>query len=126
MDVLVLGVIGVLAIAIATVLGNRLRVAAPLLLVVAGILVSLVPAVPEFELEPEWILAGILPPLLYSAAVSMPAMEFRRDFRAISGLSVLLVVISSVALGFLFAWLIPGIGIWTGIALGAIVSPTDA
>ena len=51
------------------------------------------------EIEPEWILAGVLPPLLYSAAVSMPAMNFRREFAAISGLSVVLVVISALVLG---------------------------
>ena len=53
-------------------------------------------------------------------------MEFRRDFTAISGLSVVLVVVSAVALGAFFAWLIPGLGLGWGIALGAIVSPTDA
>ncbi|QTX04161.1 cation:proton antiporter [Agromyces archimandritae] len=123
---LLVGVVGVLVVAAATVAGNRLQVAAPLLLVVVGALISLVPAVPEFVLDPEWILAGILPPLLYSTAVSMPAMEFRRDFRTIGGLSVLLVVVSSLVLGLLFDWLIPGVGLATGIALGAIVSPTDA
>jgi monovalent cation/hydrogen antiporter len=68
----------------------------------------------------------VLPPLLYSASVSMPSMEFRREFGAISGLSVALVVVSAVGLGFLFAWLVPGISLAAGIALGAIVSPTDA
>ncbi|KQQ93007.1 hypothetical protein ASF62_14650 [Leifsonia sp. Leaf325] len=126
MDVLVIGVLGVLAIVLAAQASGKLGVAAPLLLVVLGIGVSLLPFVGDIEIEPEWILAGVLPPLLYSAAVSMPTMEFRRDFRAIAGLSVLLVVLSSVLLGLLFAWLIPGLGLAAAIALGAIVSPTDA
>ncbi|KQO96674.1 cation:proton antiporter [Leifsonia sp. Leaf264] len=126
MDVLVIGVLGVLAIVLAAQASGRLGVAAPLLLVVLGIGVSLLPFVGDIEVEPEWIIAGVLPPLLYSAAVSMPTMEFRRDFRSIAGLSVILVVLSSVLLGFLFAWLIPGLGLAAGIALGAIVSPTDA
>ena len=58
---------------------------------------------PEVEIEPEWILVGVLPPLLYSAAVSMPAMDFRRDFRAIAGLSVVLVVITALVLGVFFS-----------------------
>ena len=29
-------------------------------------------------------------------------------------------------LGYFFAWVIPGVGVATGIALGAVVSPTDA
>ncbi|MGW9631733.1 cation:proton antiporter [Agromyces sp. NPDC055520] len=126
MDLLLAGVLALLAIAAATAVAPKLGVAAPLLLVFVGLGVALLPAVPEFEIDPEWIIAGVLPPLLYSAAVSMPAMEFRRDFGAISGLSVALVVITAVLLGLVFAWLIPGLGLAWGIALGAIVSPTDA
>lgn len=123
---LVIGVLAVLTIAAATTIGPKFGVASPLILVVVGILVSLLPFVPAVTIEPEWIIAGVLPPLLYSASVSMPAMNFRREFGAIGGLSVLLVVVSSVLLGLFFAWLIPGLGIGWGIALGAIVSPTDA
>lgn len=126
MDLLLVGVLALLAIAAATAIGPKLGVAAPLLLVLVGLGVSLLPSVPPIEVDPEWIIAGVLPPLLYSAAVSMPAMEFRRDFSTIGGLSVVLVVLSSVLLGFLFTWLIPGIDLAIGIALGAIVSPTDA
>lgn len=126
MEALILVVAGLLTIAAATTLGPRVRIAPPLLLVVVGIGVSLLPFVPEVELEPEWILAGVLPPLLYSAAVSMPAMDFRREFTAIGGLSVVLVVLSALLLGLFFAAVIPGLDLAWGIALGAIVSPTDA
>ncbi|MFF2276749.1 cation:proton antiporter [Agromyces sp. NPDC058126] len=126
MDLLLAGVLALLAIAAATAIGPKLGVAAPLLLVLVGLGVSFLPSVPPIEVDPEWIIAGVLPPLLYSAAVSMPAMEFRRDFSTIGGLSVVLVVLSSVLLGFLFTWLIPGVDLAIGIALGAIVSPTDA
>jgi CPA1 family monovalent cation:H+ antiporter len=125
-EFLVIGVIALIAIAGAAVLGPRIGVAAPLVLVAVGIVASLVPWIPNAEIDPEWILAGVLPPLLYSSAVSMPSMNFRREFGAISGLSVLLVIASSLVLGLFFAWVIPGLGFWWGIALGAIVSPTDA
>jgi CPA1 family monovalent cation:H+ antiporter len=125
-ELLLIGVIGLLAIALATSVAPRVGLSAPVILVLLGIGVSFLPFIPNFEIEPEWILAGILPPLLYSASVSMPTMNFRREFGAISGLSVVLVVVSSVVLGLLFAWLIPGLGLAWGIALGAIVSPTDA
>ena len=126
MELLVIAVLALLAIAGAAAISPRLGVASPLLLVVVGIGVSLLPEVPPFEVDPEWIIAGVLPPLLYSAAVSTPTMEFRRDFTAISGLSIVLVVITSVLLGLLFTWLIPDLGLALGIALGAILSPTDA
>jgi monovalent cation/hydrogen antiporter len=125
-ELLIVAVLGLLGIAAATAIGPKLGVAAPLLLVIVGIAVSFLPFVPDVEIDPEWILAGVLPPLLYSASVSMPSMEFRREFGAISGLSIALVVVSAVALGFLFTWLVPGISLAAGIALGAIVSPTDA
>lgn len=126
MDLILLVVLGVVAIALVTALAPRVGVAGPLALVALGIVVSFLPFVPEFEIEPEWILAGILPPLLYSAAVSLPAVEFRRDFGLIGALSVGLVLISSLVLGGVFAVLVPGLGIALAIALGAILSPTDA
>lgn len=126
MDPIVVGMLALLTIAASAWLGPRVRVAAPLLLVLVGIAVSLWPSTPPFEVDPEWILAGILPPLLYSAAVSMPITEFRRDFAAISGLAVLLVIVTSFAVGWVMSRVIPGIDFPTGLALGAILSPTDA
>lgn len=126
LTLIALAVSALAAIVAVNVLAPKAGVAAPLVLVLLGIGVSFLPWVPAIEVEPEWILAGVLPPLLYSSAVSMPTMDFRRDFTAIGGLSVALVVISSVLLGLLFTVLVPGIPLSTGIALGAIVSPTDA
>jgi NhaP-type Na+/H+ or K+/H+ antiporter len=125
-EILEVGVIALLVIAAAAVLGPRLGIAAPLVLVAVGIIASLVPSIPDARIDPEWIIVGVLPPLLYSSAVSMPAMNFRREFGAISGLSVVLVVASAVVLGLFFAAVVPGLGLAWGIALGAIVSPTDA
>jgi NhaP-type Na+/H+ or K+/H+ antiporter len=126
MGPLVVVVLGLLAIATVRLLADRIGVAAPLLLVLLGVGVALLPGVPVVEIEPEWILAGILPPLLFSSAVAMPAMEFRRAFGAVSGLSVLLVVLSAGAIGLLLTVLVPDLGLAGGIALGAILSPTDA
>jgi NhaP-type Na+/H+ or K+/H+ antiporter len=125
-EYLTIAVLAAAVIIAVTALAPRAGVASPLVLVVLGAGVSLLPFVPAIEVPPELILGGVLPPLLYSAAVGLPSMDFRRDFAAIGGLSVTLVVISSVLLGLLFRWLIPDIDLATAIALGAIVSPTDA
>lgn len=119
-------VTGLLVIAAATVVGPRFGIASPLVLVSIGVAASFLPVFESTEIEPEWILAGVLPPLLYSAGVSMPAMNFRREFGAISGLSVLLIVASSLVLGLFFMLVIPDLGFAWGVALGAIISPTDA
>lgn len=115
-----------LVIAWAPVLESRLRVASPLLLVVVGLGVSLVPALHLPAIPPEIVLEGLLPPLLYASARAMAPMHFRRELRTISGLSVVLVIVTSLLLGCLFWWLAPDIGFAWGVALGAIVSPTDA
>lgn len=125
MDDALLAVAAVLCIVAVNTVAPRIRVAAPLVLVLIGVAISLLPSTPAIEVDPEWILAGVLPPLLYSTSVSMPTMEFRRDFSAIGGLSVVLVVISSVLLGLFFAAVLD-LDLALGIALGAIVSPTDA
>ena len=125
-DPLLIVVGGIVVISLVTSIAPRLNVAGPLVLMGLGLGVSLLPFVPAFAVEPEVILVGVLPPLLYSAAVQLPAIEFRRDFAPIAGLSVLLVVLSSLGLGLFFAAVIPGLGLALGIALGAILSPTDA
>ena len=125
-EVLVVLVTAFVVIAAAAVFGPRLGIAAPLVLVAIGVAASFLPVFASTHIEPEWILEGVLPPLLYSSAVSMPSMNFRREFGAISGLSVLLVVGSALLLGVFFMVAIPDLGFAWGVALGAIVSPTDA
>jgi len=116
----------VLAIAAANTLAPRVRLAAPLLLVAVGVIVSFIPRVPEIEVDPEIILMGVLPPLLYAAAVAMPVMDFRRDVQSIGLLSIVLVIISALVLGAFFSAILPEADYATGVALGAILSPTDA
>jgi NhaP-type Na+/H+ or K+/H+ antiporter len=126
MDLTILGVLALTVIVAASVLAPKVGVAAPLVLVGAGVVLALVPGVPRIEPEPELILAGVLPPLLYAASVNMPAMDFRRDLKSIGWLSIVVVVSSALAIGWVVEMAVPGLGFAQGVALGAIVSPTDA
>ncbi|GMA24073.1 hypothetical protein GCM10025864_18320 [Luteimicrobium album] len=126
MDLAIPLVLGAIAVIVVTAFAPRLGIAAPLILVVVGVAVSFLPFVSAVELEPELILGGVLPPLLYSSAVSMPTMDFRRDFKLIGGLSVILVVVTSVLIGWVLYLVVPDINFPMGVALGAIISPTDA
>ena len=126
MEKLLIVVAAVLFIALVTDLAPRIHVPAPLVLVFVGAVIGIMPFVPAFHVDPEWILVGVLPPLLYSVAIGMPTMDFRRDFTAISTLSVVLVIISALVVGWFITLVIPGVTLATGVALGAIVSPTDA
>lgn len=126
MDLLLAVLLGVIAVAVVTALGQRLGVAGPLLLVALGLAIGVLPFVDVPEIDPELILVGILPPLLYASAVRLPAIEFRRDLAPITGLAVVLVVVTALVLGWFFSLVIPGVGFALGVALGAILSPTDA
>ena len=126
MELTIIAVTAVVAIVAVAAVSQRIAVAAPLSMVVVGIALSFLPGLPEIQVNPEWILAGALPPLLYATAVHVPAQDFRRDFKAIAGLAVPLVVLTTVCAGLLFHTLLPGLGLAYAFALGAVISPTDA
>ncbi|QIK64339.1 sodium:proton antiporter [Leucobacter viscericola] len=126
MELGLIAVVGVIVLVGASILGGRIGIAAPLLLVVLGIGAGYLPFVPVIEIDPEIILLGVLPPLLYAAAVNVPLVDFRRNLRPVVGLSVLLVIISAVVIGWVIHVVIPDIPFPIAVALGAVVSPTDA
>lgn len=125
-SIALLFVLGALLVIGSSWLAPKIGIAAPILLVFLGIGASFLPGQQTLEIPPELILTVVLPPILYAAAVNVPMTDFRRNFGAISGLSVVLVVLSSIAIGFLLTWLLPGLPLPIGIALGAVVSPPDA
>jgi len=110
----------------ASVFARRTGVAAPLLLVALGIGASYLPSTPAIHLEPEIILAGVLPPLLYASAVHLPVLDVRRNFGLIAWLSIVMVIVSALVIGALVHALFPSISFALATALGAVVSPTDA
>lgn len=126
MDLTIFAVLALTVIVLSSVLAPKVGVASPLVLVAAGFLLALVPGVPRIAPEPELILAGVLPPLLYAASVNMPAMDFRRDLKSIGWLSIVVVISSALAIGLVVQLVVPELGFAEGVALGAIVSPTDA
>ena len=106
------------------VVAQRLKTAPSILLVVAGIALALVPGLPPVELAPELVLLVLLPPLIYSAGVSMSWREFRFNLRSITLLAFGCVVFTTcavaAALHYLLGWQ------WgVAFALGAIVAPPD-
>lgn len=126
MDIAVASVLAVVLMVAATGFSRKLGVAAPLILVLAGLVLSYTPGVPPIEVPHEWILAGVLPPLLYAAAIKVPVIDFRRNFAAITSLSVVLVVVSAVISGLALHALLPDLNLAAAIALGAVISPPDA
>ena len=116
----------VCAVAVVAASARRLGLSAPLVLVIVGVLASYVPGVPEYHLDPEVVLIGFLPPLLYAAAIRTTLVDIRTNTRAIGILAVGAVAFTTVGVGLVAWWVIPGIGIAAALALGAVVSPPDA
>ena len=111
---------------VVTALADRVDLPAPLVLIAVGVAVSYVPGMPEVRLEPDVVLLGLLPPLLYATAISSSLVDFNANRRTILLLSVGLVAFTTVGIGFMVHALVPSIPLWTAFAIGAVVAPPDA
>src|SRR5215470_18874707 len=109
---------------IVAVVARRINTAASILLVIAGIVLALIPGVPRITLAPEFVLLGILPPLIYSAGVAMSWREFKFNLRPIALLAVGCVVFTACAVAAL-AHFVLGMPVGVAFVLGAIVAPPD-
>jgi len=107
-------------------LSTRLRISYPILLVLAGLGISVIPGIPQIRLDPDIVFIIFLPPLLYSAAWETPWHEFWRLRRPIGLLAFGLVLLTAAAVAFVSNWLIPDFPLALGFLLGGIVSPPDA
>jgi len=125
----------VAVVAAGAALARRLGISAPLLLVIIGIAASYLPFVPRVELEPEVVLVGFLPPLLYSAAIKTSLVDFTKHRRSIGLLSVALVAFTALGVGVVAWWLLGVVAeaqgheplpFWAAFAIGAVVAPPDA
>lgn len=96
----------------------------PIVLVVAGALIGLVPGLPEAELDPELVLVIFLPPLLYAGAFFANLRDLRANLRTITLLAVGLVLLTMVVVAVVAHTLI-GLSWAAAFTLGAILGPTD-
>src|SRR3954466_10427124 len=112
------GVIGIVVVVAAGAFSKKLGIAAPLLLIVIGFGFSYLPGAPS-EVPHELNLMGLLPPILYSAAINVPIVDFRRNFSSISALSVALVVVTAFGTGIILFAIFPDLDMAAAIAIGA-------
>jgi CPA1 family monovalent cation:H+ antiporter len=107
-------------------LARRYEWSEPLALVVVGTGLSFIPNFLDIELTPDLVLIGLLPPLLYAAAIRTSLVDFKTNRRPILLLSIGLVAFTTVTVGLLSWAVVPGIPAAAGLALGAVVAPPDA
>ncbi|MFB9236841.1 Na+/H+ antiporter [Plantactinospora siamensis] len=122
LDVVLLLAVAVLGAALA----RRLGMLSPIVLVVVGLVLSFVPGILNVHLEPEVVLIGILPPLLYVSALETSVPAFRTNIRPILLLAVGLVIFTAIVVGVVVHLLLPALPLSICVALGAVVAPPDA
>ncbi|GGJ87358.1 Na+/H+ antiporter [Pilimelia anulata] len=119
-------IVALVAVVVAvSALARRIGVLAPIALVVVGLGLSLVVDL-HLHLSGSFVLVGILPPLLYVAALQISVPAFRFNLRPILLLAVGLVAFTTAAVGFVLHALLPGVPLAICLALGAVVAPPDA
>lgn len=113
------------AVALVAMVAERLSAPHPILFILAGIAVSLAPGLPDVQLDPQIILFGFLPPLLYADVFETSWRDFKRWIRPILMLAVGLVAATILTVGITAKYFLPELPWAACFVLGAIVSPTD-
>lgn len=121
-----LALILLLLLAGLSVLGERLPWPVPITYVAGGSLISLWSAFPPIKLDPDFFFLLFVPPLLFADGWLMPLRDFWSVRRPVFTLATGLVVVTTLAVGLVAHWLIPGLPLAMAFALGAVISPTDA
>src|SRR3954467_8929289 len=113
-------------VAALVVVARRTTLPYPVLLVLGGLALALVPGLPQIKLQPDVVFYFFLPPLLYPVALFTSWRDFRRNLRPILLLAIGLVLFTMFAVAWVARVLIPDLPWAAAFALGAIVSPPDA
>jgi CPA1 family monovalent cation:H+ antiporter len=115
-----------LAAALFVRLADLAKIPAPIVLVVGGLVIALVPGLPDVELDPDVIFLVFLPPIVFSAAWRTSPLELKALMAPLAALSVGLVFINAAVIAVVAHALVPGLDWAEAAVLGAVLSPTDA
>lgn len=105
---------------------QRFKVPYPIVLVIGGLILSLIPVFPDISLNPTLVFLVVLPPLLYSAALRTSWREFRFNILHILLLAFGAVAFTVAGVAVATHLLLPDFDLATGAVLGAVVCATDA
>jgi monovalent cation/hydrogen antiporter len=112
------------AIVVLATLAKGLRLPYAILLVIGGLLLGFIPALPTITLNPQIVLILFLPPLIYSSAWFTSWREFRASLRPILQLAIGLVLVTTLVVAAV-AHFLAGLSWPVAFVLGAVLSPTD-
>ncbi|WP_338870142.1 Na+/H+ antiporter [Spirosoma sp. SC4-14] len=114
------------AIVLLNMWASQLKIAYPILLVIAGLLVSFIPGLPQVSINPDLIFFIFLPPLLFEASWTVSFKEMKKWWRIIGSFAFLVVFFSALTVAIVAHQFLPGFTVALGFLLGGIVSPPDA
>jgi Na+/H+ antiporter len=114
----------IVAVAVLLAAAQFVRIPYPILLVLGGLALAVIPGIPAIELPPDLVLIAILPPLLYGLAFFTSLRDLRENLGAISLLAFGLVLMTMSVIAAV-AHAVIGLDWPTAFVLGAVVSPTD-
>src|ERR1700681_3049559 len=113
------------AIVALTLVAKKLRVPYPIVFVVGGLVLALIPGVPTVTLAPETVFLLFLPALIFGDGWTTDYHAFKRFYQPIFMLAIGLVAFTSIVVAYVAHWMM-GFPLALGFVLGAILSPTDA
>lgn len=116
----------VFVIVLLNIWANKLKIAYPILLVLAGLGISFIPSLPVIKIDPDLIFFIFLPPLLFEASWQISFKEMKKWWRIIGSFAFLVVLFTAFLVAVVSNQFIPGFSIALGFVLGGIVSPPDA
>ncbi len=116
----------IILVVLIEMLAKKIKIAYPILLVVAGLLISTIPSLPVLKINPDFIFFIFLPPLLFEASWTISFKELKRWWRIIGSFSFIVVFFTATSVALFANYFIPGFSLALGFLLGAIVSPPDA
>jgi CPA1 family monovalent cation:H+ antiporter len=97
----------------------------PIVLVVGGLAIGLVPALPDIALDPDVVFLVFLPPLIHAAGYQSSPRELRAEVRPLTFLAIGLVLVTTAGVAVVAHALVPGMTWPAAFVLGAVVAPTD-
>lgn len=125
-DYVIISIAVLLSVMILVMIGQKLKVAYPIFLVIAGLLVSFIPGMPQIEIEPDLVFLIFLPPILFEAAWFTSWQDFHKWRKQIFSMAFGLVFLTSIVVAYLSSSIIPGLTVAMGFLLGGVNSPPDA
>src|SRR4051812_1052942 len=120
---ILVGLLG--AVTVVAGVARHVGLPAPIVLVVCGLLVGLIPGLPQIHLDPDVVFFVFLPPLVYGAGFNSSPRDLRDEAERIGILAIGLVLATMAAVAAAVTLVVPGFGWPEAFVLGAVLAPTD-